>query len=118
MVEHLEAAGLFLSDDEHWRRIAHDYHCYHLVIWQGQRIGNLKYRLSRDEVTIMQLQIDPEYQGRGLGAQVVRQVLAGADGRPVKLTVLKQNPALNLYLRLGFKITGEDQYEFHMQAQP
>jgi len=32
------------------------------------------------------------------------------------LAVMKSNPAIHLYERLGFRITHDDQYKFYMQA--
>ncbi|WDE13973.1 GNAT family N-acetyltransferase [Thalassomonas haliotis] len=60
----------------------------------------------------------PQYQGQGLGQRILQQVLQQAKGKTVLLTVLKENPALNLYKKLGFTVTGEDEYEFHMQVKP
>lgn len=53
----------------------------------------------------------PEFQGRGVGARMLRAMLAiarerGADG--VRLLVAPDNaPALALYLRAGFEMTGK-----------
>ncbi|WP_230564710.1 GNAT family N-acetyltransferase [Paraburkholderia translucens] len=54
----------------------------------------------------MQIKILPTHQGRGIGAHVVRGFLQLADvaGVPVKLSVLKGNPAINLYRRFGFRV--------------
>ncbi|BAJ02836.1 GNAT family N-acetyltransferase [Shewanella violacea] len=64
----------------------------------------------------MQIQIHPDFQGQGLGKKVMQQVLTKAKNKAVELTVLKDNPALKLYQRLGFIITGEDEFEYHMQV--
>jgi hypothetical protein len=37
---------------------------------------------------------------------------------PLRLQVLKTNPALSLYRRLGFATTGEDQMYIQMERQP
>jgi ribosomal protein S18 acetylase RimI-like enzyme len=44
-------------------------------------------------------------------------VIGQADelGLPVRLGVVRFNPALGLYERLGFKTVGEDQYKFYME---
>ena len=33
----------------------------------------------------------------------------------IQLKVLKDNPAKNLYTRLGFITVGEDEHEYHME---
>ena len=118
MVEHLEKSGQFLSEQEHECRLNDTYHCSYLIIYQQEKIGTLKYQQHDDKVEIMQIQISPQYQGQGLGKQVLLHILNNSKGKTVELTVLKDNPALNLYKRLGFIITGEDEYEFHMQSKP
>ncbi|MBH0022124.1 GNAT family N-acetyltransferase [Pseudoalteromonas sp. SWXJ133] len=65
----------------------------------------------------MQLQIHPLHQNKGYGKAVIEQVITSAQSKPIKLTVLKNNPALELYKRLGFTIAGEDNYEYHMQTR-
>jgi ribosomal protein S18 acetylase RimI-like enzyme len=37
---------------------------------------------------------------------------------PLKLDVVKINPAMRLYLRLGFRITGEEEHKFNMTLDP
>ncbi|MFS1421872.1 MULTISPECIES: GNAT family N-acetyltransferase [unclassified Shewanella] len=117
MVEHLENSGQFLSDDEHEFRLNDAYGCSNLIIHNSELIGTLKYREFEDRIEIMQLQIHPNFQGKGLGRQVVEQVLTEAKFKFVELTVLKDNPAFRLYQRLGFSITGHDQYEYFMRTK-
>ncbi|WP_244623129.1 GNAT family N-acetyltransferase [Shewanella salipaludis] len=116
MVTHLEKSGQFLSDAEHMFRLNEGYSHSHLIIFNHARVGTLKYRETDTYLEIMQLQIEPGLQGRGLGTRVIKHLLAAAQGKAVNLTVLKDNPALRLYQSLGFAITGEDRYEYHMQA--
>ncbi len=115
MVEHLERAGKFLSDTEHTARVNDHYHCAYLVLAEGNVIGTLKYQSGESDVKIMQLQIHPDYQNKGYGRGVIQQVLNEAKPKTVSLTVLKGNPAMGLYLRLGFCVIGEDDYEYHMR---
>ncbi len=39
-------------------------------------------------------------------------------GQPVRLAVVKINPALRLYERLGFHTTHEDDRKFYMKRDP
>lgn len=51
-----------------------------------------------------------EHRGRGLGTAMMRTMLAeleGAGYRRASLSVQKENPALRLYERLGFRIVGD-----------
>jgi ribosomal protein S18 acetylase RimI-like enzyme len=50
-----------------------------------------------------------KYQGKGFGTLVLRDVLAEAGSRPVRLNVLHVNPARRLYERLGFRAIRRDE---------
>jgi ribosomal protein S18 acetylase RimI-like enzyme len=64
-----------------------------------------------------QLFIIPEYQRRGIGAHVLGIVLADArnSGLPVRLRVLRVNPAKHFYERYGFKVVSETPERFFME---
>ena len=66
------------------------------------------------------MQILPGYQGRGIGGGVIRAVLVQARQArvAVSLRVLRGNPAMRLYERLGFQITAESGIEFNMTCKP
>jgi len=117
IVEHLEKSGQLLSDKEQELRLDYKYHCSHLVYYKGALVGVLKYESTELEVEIMQIQIHPDHQNKGYGRGIIQQILNDAQSKLVSLTVLKDNPALQLYLRLGFNIVGEDMYEFHMKIK-
>lgn len=72
-------------------------------------IGSLRTTEGDDHLLIDDIEIHPDRQGRGLGTRILRTVLDDADSRsrPVRLQVLKGNPARRLYERLGFTVTGE-----------
>jgi ribosomal protein S18 acetylase RimI-like enzyme len=62
----------------------------------------------------------PEFQNRGIGTELIREVLeeAAAKGFPVELKVLKINPAIRLYERLGFEVESRTETRFFMAAEP
>jgi ribosomal protein S18 acetylase RimI-like enzyme len=61
-----------------------------------------------------------EHRGQGAGSGLVRELMqqCACDGVPLRLQVLKTNPALRLYKRLGFIRTGEDQMYVQMERRP
>jgi len=113
MVGHLENQGLFLSLEQHQARVAEHFEHSHLVLNDGQCVGAAKFIVSDKTISLLQLQIAPKQQGKGLGTQVLNALKAQAS--EINLTVLKANPAYGLYQRAGFKTLGADDYEFHMQ---
>ncbi len=119
MVEHLEKAGLYLSNEEHEFRLNDAYDCCHLIRYADKNIGLLKYREYDNKIEVMQIQIHPGQQNKGFGKMVLNRVLLWSKEKHknIELSVLKNNPAILLYEKLGFLITGEDKYEFHMQLR-
>ncbi|MCC9661941.1 MULTISPECIES: GNAT family N-acetyltransferase [Pseudoalteromonas] len=115
MVEHLEKQGLFLSLEQHQARVAEHFEHSHLVFAEAQCVGLAKFTREQDHINLLQLQIEPTEQGKGLGTKVLHALKNEAN--VINLTVLKANPAYGLYQRAGFKTIGEDDYEFHMQWQ-
>ncbi|MGF6812469.1 ribosomal protein S18 acetylase RimI-like enzyme [Paraburkholderia sp. Clong3] len=117
MTEHLARAGEPTDDDAHRARLLHRYDAAQVVCIDGAPAGLLKAHRNDVEWFVVQLQIAPALQGRGIGEQALRTILraAAAEALPVSLQVLKGNPAKRLYDRLGFEIVGEDQTQFHMR---
>jgi ribosomal protein S18 acetylase RimI-like enzyme len=90
---------------------------HHIVERAGQPIGSLNVTWLPGEVKLNQVFLLPPFQSRGIGSRLVRQVLADAEsaGLPVRLRVLKVNPAQRLYERLGFVVNGETDTHFLME---
>ncbi len=47
---------------------------YELLV-DGQRIGAIRYRIEDDAVALVHTEIDPGYEGQGLGTRLVEQAL-------------------------------------------
>ncbi len=76
------------------------------IICDGdRRIGLFKAYREGDGWALAQIQLEPDVQGRGIGAALIRalQQRAAGEGVPLRLTVLNGNPARRLYDRLGFR---------------
>lgn len=79
-----------------------------VILADDLAIGMLQVSESQHELYLGNILISPDYQNRGIGTAVIRKVLQRAEtlGLPVRLQVLKQNRAINLYRRLGFRLVG------------
>ena len=88
-----------------------------VILSDGRVIGFLGVRPEGDALYIAQAYIVPEYQGRGIGTALIREVLTG--GRPVELWVMKLNTgARRLYERLGFRVKCEGETDYRMRYEP
>jgi len=88
-----------------------------IVIVDGMDVGVIAVEWGAADVFLANIEILPEYQRRGLGAALVTQIITEAEAchLPVRLQVIKINPARRLYERLGFVSTGETETH-HLMA--
>ena len=61
--------------------------------------------------------IHPDYQNKGIGSAVIKDYikLAEKDNKKIIIKTYKDNPAQNLYKRLGFKVYHEDSIHIHLE---
>ena len=70
----------------------------------GIDIGMIEVEEREDCIYLGDIQIDSRYRGKGVGTKLIKTVIqSGLASKPIRLRVLKGNPAKELYLRLGFK---------------
>ena len=120
MGEHLIAAGLHLSDQQHLERVIECFADSSIILMNKQPIGLIKLGVSQDKLHIRQLQISPQFQGKGVGGRVLVLVKEKAKELrlPLTLNVLLANPVISLYLRNGFTVTGQNKLEYQMRCEP
>ena len=88
-----------------------------IITRDGKDIGWLQCFIEDGALFLAQLFVDLSWRQQGTGTDVMRALIdeAGRAGRAVTLGVVKTNPALRLYQRLGFRTTHEDERKFHMR---
>jgi GNAT superfamily N-acetyltransferase len=91
-----------------------------IVVLAQRPVGTVSVELTAEFVRFGEFYLLPAYQGQGLGAKVLRGVLARADASalPVKLEYLKCNPVGSLYRRPGFEIVAENDTHFFLVRRP
>lgn len=78
-----------------------------IIVVEGQDVGVVQVETYEDEIFLALIEVALEWQGKGIGTAVIRDLQARAReaGLPVTLHVLKANPkARKLYERLGFVV--------------
>ena len=86
--------------DEHFSNASFDF-----LMLGDEVIGRLFVEIREDEIRLIDIALLPAFRGRGIGHQVLSGILADGESsrRVVRIHVEQNNPAMSLYLRLGFK---------------
>lgn len=89
------------------------------VIQMGcEDVGLIAVRSEVDSVWIEHFYLRPSCQGRGIGGQVLRQMMTAQEHhRPFRLNVLQGSPARRLYERNGFAAEHEDSIDVFLVAR-
>ncbi|WP_240691322.1 GNAT family N-acetyltransferase [Amycolatopsis nivea] len=80
-----------------------------MITIDGTDAGLLAVEYRPTEIWLGRIELDPRYQGQGVGGRLLRWLIDVAAERkqPLVLEVLEVNPrALAFYLRHGFRETG------------
>lgn len=87
----------------------------------GVNVGELLVDERPHELVLVRIALLPDWQGRGIGSEVVRMLVERARelGAALVLQVFKTNPgAARLYESLGFVRTGESETDVSMRLEP
>lgn len=110
--------------DEEWQRKRFDERFdpadMRIIVVEGDDVGMLKVGREEDRIFLENILIAPSHQRRGIGTQLIQSLMEEADERgvPLRLQVLKVNPARRLYERLGFREIGTSEMDVHMERRP
>jgi GNAT superfamily N-acetyltransferase len=90
---------------------------HQVVLLGDERIGCLNAERREDSLKLNRLFLLPAHQGRGIGERLMRDLMREADiaQLPIRLRVMRVNPARHFYERLGFFVTGETATHFLME---
>ena len=81
-------------------------------------IGMLSVEERVEDVFLRAIEIHPTYQQQGLGTTIIQHIIndAARKMKPVRLQVLKVNPAKKLYDRLGFSVIKDTKTHYIMMT--
>ena len=87
------------------RRFADAWRDRVIILSEGRPVGYISYNNSAaDHFYISGLFLTPTVHGRGWGKWLLNYVEGLAQGRPTRLHVLENNPAIGFYQRHGYQI--------------
>ncbi len=75
--------------------------------YNGEILKNGNYEIGN-------ICIIPEYQGKGIGTNILKYMLEKYSDTNIEIQYFKQNPVGNLYERLGFEKSGETDFHYQM----
>ena len=80
----------------------------HLIV-DGERVGYFTVEPRAGELRLHHLYLRPGRQGQGVGAWVLDRVKS--QGLPITLAALRESRANDFYLRHGFKVVEEQDFD-------
>lgn len=92
-----------------------------IISFQNEDVGRLRIVRSADSLYVGGIQILPEFQGKGIGTALFRDLIheSEAIGLPITLEVHDVNEnALRFYARLGFVEVGHEGIKTLLEYRP
>jgi GNAT superfamily N-acetyltransferase len=89
-----------------------------LIHADGAFAGCVTFHADGDAWVLEHFYLRPELQGRGLGAEVLRRLLAEAGDAAVRLSVLVDSDANRFYPRHGFVETHREAFDIYYRREP
>ncbi len=86
------------------------------IYLSGELVGGFWVQEFKSHRQLREIQIHPKYQNQGLGTRILQSLIeqCSREKMELRLRVLKLNPAVALYKRLGFDIVGENEQQYCM----
>ncbi|MAS37226.1 MAG: GNAT family N-acetyltransferase [Anaerolineaceae bacterium] len=91
-----------------------------IIVVDGTNAGRLSVDRSAERIFLSQINLLPDFQGKGIGSNLIESLKAEAAqaNQPLELRVLQTNrPARRLYTRLGFVVFDENDTHLWMRWQ-
>lgn len=81
-----------------------------IILCDGTDAGAVKFNSTPEDIHLVDLILLPEYRNQGAGSTLLKQFQREAEhtGRTISLRVVKTNPAIRLYKRVGFSVLDEE----------
>ncbi len=101
-----------LGFDAKWKE-----HRFSKIAFDDQIVGGVWVDELDDSRQLREIQIHPTYQRRGIGTKVVKYEIERSRkmGKTLRLKVLLESQAVNLYKRLGFVVIDDTEVQYIME---
>lgn len=88
-----------------------------IVQVDGEDAGLLRTVEEDNAVKLDHIELLPKFQSKGIGSRLINDLIEKNKNKAIVLRVLKVNPAVGLYKRLGFTITSENDTKYFMRRE-
>jgi ribosomal protein S18 acetylase RimI-like enzyme len=87
-----------------------------IISLDEQDVGGYCLKNKTDHLYLEMLLISTNMQRKGIGSVVMQSLIKQAETQdlPIRLSVLRNNPAHQFYRRLGFDILAEDSFRYEL----
>ena len=87
----------------------------YIIMFNDERIGFYQGQVVNERTYYIEnICIIPEYQGKGIGTEILKSVINEYSDKNIEIQYFKQNPVGNLYKKLGFEPNGETEFHYQM----
>jgi N-acetylglutamate synthase-like GNAT family acetyltransferase len=116
MRAHLERIGRYHPDRRRTRMRQHlEAGSLHVIERDGAVLGCLGLYDRGAQMELHSFFLEPALQGKGLGAAIFVALRAQYPGRAWWIEVLKESPARRFWERQGFRLTGEQPFDWILE---
>lgn len=90
------------------------------IVLDGEQVGFFVVRPTADGLLLDHLYVRPTHQGRGIGAEVLREVFRRADeaGQVLRVGALRGSDSNRFYLRHGFELVEQAEFDNYYVRRP
>lgn len=86
---------------------------YKNIIYNNKIIGSILITINKNNILLDEIFLEKEYRNKGIGTSIITDLINDTK-KDIYLWVYKNNEALNLYKKLGFKVIEETQTRYKM----
>ena len=86
----------------------------------GAAVGGYHIEIKPEHIWLELIIVEPGHQNQGLGSHLLDQIKENSkrEGLPIKLSVLRINPASTFYSNRGFSTESEDEHSLKLIWRP
>lgn len=89
---------------------------FQILLCANERVGSYHLTDRADHLLLDMILVKPERQREGFGRYLMERIKENSRsrGKPLQLSVLKTNPAVQFHLASGFQLVEDDPHSYRM----